>query len=138
MSKESVTVGCKLPHGIILDVKTASGELVRQIIKGSNDARIVGGYGITENVSSELWDQWLKEHPRHKAVLNGSLFIHNELKSAISIAKERRKVETGLDPVDPLRSGMLVGADGKVDPVAERNYRKQCAENPDRNKQQRE
>lgn len=139
MSKENstgfVTVGCKLPHGLIISARTTGGEVVSVTLKGANAARIIGGYGITENVPKDLWDAWLKKNHKHAAVLNGSVFIHDDLKGAESVAKERRDVSSGFEAIDPLKNGMLRGPDGNTDEEAAKVYRQQMAENPDRNRQ---
>lgn len=129
-----VSVGCKLPHGLILELKTNDG-FARHTLKGANAARIVGGYGITENVPADFMAQWLKKNARHAAVVNGSIFIHSDAKSAEAMAKERQDIATGLEAIDPVKAGMLRGADGEVDKVALTNFNKLRAENPDRNRQ---
>lgn len=134
-STKVVTIGCKLPHGLIISARDNSGEVVSVTLKGANAARIVGGYGITEGVSSDLWNAWLKKNAKFPAVLNGSVFIHNDLKSAEQIAKERRDVPSGFEAIDPIKNGMLKGATGEMDEEALKNYRKQQQENPDRNRQ---
>lgn len=131
---KTVTVGCKLPHGLILDLKVG-GELVRHTLKGANAARIIGGYGITENIPADFMEQWLKKNAKHPAVANGSIFLHNDTKSAESIARERREIDTGLGAIDPIKSGMLRGEDGKDDTAALANYNKLKRENPARNAQ---
>jgi hypothetical protein len=130
-----VSVGCKLPHGIHLDMKAQDGSLQRVTLKGANDARIVGGYGITENVSAEFMTAWLKKNARHAAVVNQSIFLHNDTRSAESMAKERRDIPTGLEGIDPVKTGMLKGANGENDADALKAYNKARAENPDRNRQ---
>lgn len=130
-----VTVGCKLPHGLIISAKNTEGEIVSVTLKGANDARIIGGYGITEFVPKDLWDAWIRKNAKFAAVLNGSVFIHNDLKSAESVAKERRDVMSGFEAVDPLKNGMLKGPTGELDEEAVKTYNKQKAENPDRHRQ---
>lgn len=133
---EVVIVGCKLPHGLILELKRPNGDVERVTIAGMNNKRIVGGYGLTPNVPKEFWDTWLKKNHRHAAISNGTLFIHTDGKSAESMAKERRDVTSGFEAIDPLKNGMLKGPDGQVDEEAAKVYRQQMNENPDRNRQQ--
>jgi len=132
---EVVIVGCKLPHGLILELKRPNGETERVTVAGMNAVRIVGGYGLTPNVSKEFWDAWIKKNHRHAALANGTLFIHTDGKSAESMAKERRDVASGFEAIDPLKNGMLKGADGQLDEEAAKDYRKRMGENPDRNRQ---
>lgn len=136
MSKETLycTVGCKLPHGLHLDLKV-NGEPVRYTLNGANAARIVGGHGITDNIPTEFMEQWLKKNVRHPAVVNGYIFMHGDNKSAEAMARERRDVETGLGPIDPVKSGMLKGPTGETDAAALADYNQKRAANPDRNRQ---
>lgn len=132
-----VTIGCKLPHGLIIEARGSDGDIVRHTLNGANAARIVGGYGITENVSADLWKAFLKKNAKMAAVVNGQIFVHSDLKSVESEAKNRRNIETGFEPIDPVKTGMLKGPGGDVDDEALKDYRKKVSENPDRNRQQR-
>lgn len=131
-----VTVGCKLPNGLHLDLKDRSGEVVRVTLNGANSSRIIGGYGLTENVPAEHITEWLKKNSRHAAVINKHIFVHSQTESAVSIAKEQREIKTGVEPIDPIQNGMLRGADGQLDKKAVGEYNAARAKNPDRNRQQ--
>jgi len=137
---KTVSVGCKLPHGLHLDLKMkGGGDPVRVTLKGANAARIVGGYGITENVDGEFMRAWLAKNAKHPAVVNGQIFIHEDARAAESIAKERRddaSTRTGLEPIDPIKSGMLRGKDGELDKGAVVAYETLKAKNPERSRQQ--
>jgi hypothetical protein len=130
-----LTIGCKLPHGLIIEAKNNDGESVKVTLLGANAARIVGGYGITEGVPADVWGAWLRKNARMKAVTDGQIFVHADLKSAEAIAKERREVKTGFEAIDPIKTGMLRGEDGNDDKGALADYRKRASENPDRNRQ---
>src|SRR5262245_15898253 len=105
---ETCVVGCKLPHGLNLDLilkKGADGqpdETQRILLKGKNASHIVGGYGLTQNVPKEAFEQWLKDNARRKFVRNGSVFMEVSEQRARSAAKERRGEKTGLEAIDPL------------------------------------
>lgn len=139
MSKDNdpqfVTIGCKLPHGLIIEARNNDGEMQRVTLNGANAARIVGGYGITEAVPAAVWNAWLKRNAKFPAVINGQVFIHTDLKSAESIARERRDVRSGFEAIDPVQNGMLKGPHGENDSDALLAYKKQVNENPDRNRQ---
>ena len=45
----TVTVGCKLPNGFVLEVGNQS-----VVLKGSNDSSLIGGHGITHGVDAQL------------------------------------------------------------------------------------
>ena len=138
MSKDNgfVTVGCKLPNGLHLDLKDKSGDAVRVTLNGSNASRIFGGYGLTENVSAEFMTRWLGKNAKHPAVINKQIFVHDDAASAIVIAKEHRELETGLDPIDPVKRGMLNNEAGVVDKKALATYNEAKNNNPARNRQQ--
>jgi hypothetical protein len=137
-STKTVTVGCKLPNGLHLDLKANDGATSRVTLKGANDSRIVGGFGLTENVSAEFMERWLKKNAKHPAVVGGAIFIHSDMRSAESLAKERRDLTTGLDAIDPVKSGMLRNETGQDDPKAIADYNKRKQENPARNRQVQE
>lgn len=135
-SQGFVTVGCKLPNGMFIDMKDKSGDARRVKLNGANDSRIVGGYGLTEGVPADLITEWLKKNAKHPAVMNKHIFVHSETASAVAIAKEHREIQTGIEAIDPVKRGMLNGADGRPDPKALGDYNQQRATNPRRNAQQ--
>jgi len=125
-----VIVGCKLPNGLHLDLKNKDGEKVRVTIAGANASRIIGGYGMTPNVSAEFMAEWFKRNAKHPAVVNKEIFIHGDEASARSIAKEHAEVVTGLEAIDPVARGMLNNEHGEVDKKELRKFRQAQAENP--------
>lgn len=135
-SSSVMVVGCKLPHGLILRVKNKDGMIQEHQLKGANASRIVGGFGLTENIPEDFMKRWLQENAKHPAVVNGFVFIHTDTRSAESMAKERRTLSTGLEAIDPVAANMLRGENGEVDKAALANYNMLKAKNPDRNRQQ--
>lgn len=92
---EQVTVGCKLPNGLVLDVDS------QQVsIAGfrSADVRIIGGYGLSL-VDKTLWDAWLAVHKDQSYVKNGVIFAQENGNSARSRANEQEQVKSGLEPL---------------------------------------
>jgi len=92
----TVTVGCKLPNGIIMEM----GEQ-RTVLRGTNSAVIVGGHGITEGVDKDFFDAWSKLHADKDFIKGGFVFAHEKSASTAAEAKERADEETGLEPLDP-------------------------------------
>jgi len=131
-----VSVGCKLPHGLVLSLTTGGGDVISHTLKGMNAKRIVGGHGITENIPADFMMMWLEKNARHPAVKNGSIFIHSHTKSAEAMARERVKNQSGLEPIDPIKNGMLKNENGDLDKAAVAVYNKARESNPDRNRQQ--
>lgn len=88
-----VTVGCKLPNGLVLKVGKAE-----VTIKGANDSRIIGGYGLT-TVPSDFWEAWLAEYKDSSLVLNKIVFAQSTTAKAEAQAKEQEGVRTNLEPL---------------------------------------
>lgn len=92
----TVTVGCKLPQGLEIQVgdKTA-------VLNGLNQSAIIGGHGITEGVDKELFDAWMIQRKDSAVVKNGFVFAHEKLASAQAEARNRQSNKTGLEGLDP-------------------------------------
>ena len=124
----TVSVACKLPHGLQLrvfdmittsepvmgggmrDVKTARqvGEPV--IIKGNahpqNEApraEISSGYAITHGVDKDFWDLWVTQNASHEAVRNGLIFAHEKVGNTAAEAREKVEVRSNLERLDPTK-----------------------------------
>ena len=98
---DTVTVGCKLPHGLHLDIVKIGEPVDRHTINGSNSSRIVGGYGITEGVPRAFWERWLEQSKALAMVKNGLIFAHAEAASVISKAKDGAAEINGFERIDP-------------------------------------
>lgn len=97
MSKEkTVTIGCKLPNGLLLEVDNKS-----VLIDGANSSQVVGGHGITYNVDADLWQAWLKQNADRDVVKNGFVFAHGKAANAKAEAKEKTDTKTGQEPIVP-------------------------------------
>lgn len=92
----TVTVGCKLPHGIHMDVDGK-----RVTLAGANASQVIGGHGITENVDKEHFEKWLSMHKESPMVKNGLVFAHE--KAANTSAQANASVEnpSGFEALDP-------------------------------------
>lgn len=112
-----VVVGCKLPHGIVLEAgRYGDPNYTRVRLNGSNSARVVGGYGLTD-VSRDFWETWYKGHRNLGFVRDGFVFVHGDEASAAAHAREQAGKRTGLEPLDPTRPDPrvkgIVDRDGK-------------------------
>lgn len=100
----TVTIGCKLPAGMFLElgkVNTDSHRAVR--LNGANTSKIqllAGGFGLTE-VDAEFWEAWKKKHAWLKALKDELIFAVVDLPSAQAAAVEREKEVSGFEPLDP-------------------------------------
>jgi hypothetical protein len=93
---QTVTVGCKLPNGLILEM----GEK-RVTLNGANSSSIVGGHGLTEGVDKEFFDAWMAKNKHLHFVKEGHLFAHEKEVNTKAQAKERAKEKTGLEQLNP-------------------------------------
>jgi hypothetical protein len=110
---EVVTVGCKLPNGLICELGKPGDENYTAVrLNGANDARVVGGYGLTPFVSASFWAAWMKKNKGLSFVRKGLVFAHNDEASAADHAKDTAELRSGLEALDPMKK--LVGPDGKV------------------------
>lgn len=121
-----VTVACKLPHGLLLRVfrmieqhepvmgggtrtsKVAQqmGEAVRingcRVPHGETAPFIIaGGYALTPNVDSDLFDLWIEQNKDADAVKNNLIYAHARQDGAQDWAREHKATRSGLEPINP-------------------------------------
>ena len=97
---ELVTVGCKLPHGVKMDL-VVGGIKKRVFIKGNNSSSVAGGFGLTDNVDKEFFDQWMKENAVLEFVQKGLIWAYKSNEGARKRALEEAEKRHGLEPLDP-------------------------------------
>jgi len=125
---ETVTVACKIPAGLILRIfefeeqaepmfggGTRAVRLSREVanaprVKLNGPAHrqdrapvqsISGGYGLTFGVPKDFWDRWLEQNQTAEFVKNGLVFAHTKSSMAEDEAKEKAKLKTGFERIDP-------------------------------------
>lgn len=113
---ETVTVACKIPNGIYLDLRKGE-QLIRVKLNGPGmpipldpkkplpRKKIEDAAALTFGVDKEFWEQWLKKHKDYGPVKAGLIFAHEQQESVIDQARERSKVLTGLEAIDPNKPG---------------------------------
>ncbi|MGT3185588.1 hypothetical protein ACVSXV_23130 [Yersinia enterocolitica] len=106
---EVLTVGCKLPNGLVLEQDGYQVEL-----NGSNSSLVFGGYGLTEGIDKDAFEKWLSVHKDQPYVKNDLVFAQAKTNSAQAKASENAKVKSGLEglPQDKPMPG-IEKADGK-------------------------
>ena len=92
---ETVTVGCKLPNGLILEIGD-----YKVALNGANSSLVVGGYGLTEGVDKDAFEQWLAVHAAQPYVRNDLVFAQAKTNSAQAKASENASVKSGLEGLD--------------------------------------
>jgi len=146
-SRDVVTVGCKIPNGLTLKLYVLEDgfepvfgggsrpvKIARQVgdpiqINGSARApgsdpdakRVIGGYGLTNNVPKEAFEQWMRDNKDLTMVRNGLIFAHESPDRVADQAKDHRAVRSGLEALNT--DGRK--ADGSyIDPRMPRNVKK--------------
>lgn len=92
----TITVGCKLPHGLIIEV-----DGVPVTLNGTNSSNVIGGYGLTEGVDSDFFQKWMAANKDSAAVKNDLIFAQGRADSARAAASERKGVKNGFEGIDP-------------------------------------
>ncbi len=111
----TVSVGCKLPHGLMLQLYSAPkdnkpakalGKPVR--IAGANQnytetGLIVpkGAFGLTDGVDKAFMDKWMHDNRDMEAVTQGLIFVHDKDVSVRAEGKARKEQMTGFEGKDP-------------------------------------
>lgn len=110
MSNQKVTIGCKLPNGILLSANI-DGKLVEHRLCGWSSSNILGSNcGFTDDVPKDLWDEWVKNFKEHRLVKNGLVFAQSSNSKAKSEAKEKESEKSGKEQLDKPK-GKLQTAD---------------------------
>ena len=121
----TVTIGCKLPHGIILrlfdlvdkvettpagsrTVKEAVELPQRVVLNGFSHPQnaapkclIVEGAAITNGVDKDFWELWLLQNKDSDLVKNKMIWAHEKGGQAEAEAKDRKSQRSGLERLDP-------------------------------------
>lgn len=129
---ETVTVACKLPHGLELrvfdmievdePVQGGYRRVKRAQVKGSS-VKIKGytepyradqppnargsAYALTYNVPKDFWDLWIAQNADHDAVKNNLIFAHTQTGRVESKTKEFENLRVGLEPLVQGRMGNI-------------------------------
>jgi len=127
----TVTVACKLPHGLVLQLQTMvereepvmGGGIrkVKQAVRtgekiliagfarpvnpeGEHEfAPLVGGFGLTHDVPADFFDQWLAQNAELDAVKRGFIFAAERSAEVKAQARDHRDHLSGLEPISPSR-----------------------------------
>ena len=135
----TVTVACRLPHGLYLDVVDPSvfdgidpkvGVIARPVVEGSRikingcarpvgvplpeDApQVVGGFALTPGVPAAFWETWLSQNKDAPFVKQKLIFAHEKAGSAVAEAKEKRGLRSGFEGVNPDKPAPGIERDDK-------------------------
>ncbi len=123
---DTVTVACKLPHGLVLKLYEPAKQFVpvpgggireEEVMKPVEGAEItvagnafrqdtsprfegMNNFALTRGVPKDFWDTWVRQNRRAKYVTGGFIFAYEDRKIE-GATKERMRLQTGLERVDP-------------------------------------
>jgi len=122
----TVTVACKLPHGLnmrVYDWEKVEYQLLGGGMKSAREARprettyrlngnsvaqnrapgceIVGGFALTHGIPKDFWDLWLEQHKDWPAVKNGFIFAYEKPDATRGESREKKNLKTGLERLNP-------------------------------------
>jgi hypothetical protein len=112
-SQNKVSVGCKLPNGMHLDIRQAGQPTQRVTLKGINSLSegmilrpsVRSGFAVTENVPKEFFEHWMELNAAHPAVKNNLIFAHTQVASVRAMGEEFKNELHGFEPIDPNKPG---------------------------------
>lgn len=141
-TRKTVTVACKLPHGIkirdheesttfenVMGGGTRKIKVFRPIgpvirIKGPQVPKefirlveVVGGYAITDGIDAEVFARWMRWNAEMPAVENLLIFGGEKRDEVLGLARERAGLRSGLEPLDvsmKSENGRMVYKDERV------------------------
>jgi hypothetical protein len=80
MPEEQINIGCKLPHGLVLEIgldpKTGipTEKYRNAVLQGTLQARKGAKFG-SAFVPRDLWDAWVAKNKKFRYVVDGSVFV---------------------------------------------------------------
>lgn len=92
-----IIVGCKLPHGIILEHPMDALQKIE--LKGINSTQIIGANYATTEVDADFWAQWEAVNKEFPAIKAGSIFVAKNATEAAAIADDFKGRKTGFEPM---------------------------------------
>ena len=108
----TITIGCRLPSGLILDLGIVNATSVELAGQRQAQARspiiLLSGedYGTTE-VDASFWDAFkLRVGPDFEPIKSGAIFEAKNEKDAKAIAKDLEGESTGHEPLSQLAQGI--------------------------------
>ena len=87
MSTKNVTIVCKLPHGIIIQVGAKT-----QQINGCNGVEDNNNLGLTTEVAADFWQAWLVNNKDHDIVKNR--LIYADTQTLLTKSRRRKKINS--------------------------------------------
>ena len=101
---KNIVVGCKLPHGIVLQHPMDPNKTVT--LAGRNKATIIGADHSTTEVDAEFWESWVMVNDDFAPLKSGAIFVAKSSADAAAMSKEFEDRKTGFEPMDPNSHGV--------------------------------
>lgn len=127
-SSATVTIACKIPSGLVLQLCKPT-KWVEETPSGGKDRirydktgprhyvagpaypngqapenfperpAIAGGFALTSGIPKDFWDAWLKQNEESSFVLNGQVFARPTFDAAQGVGREMHAVRSGFEPM---------------------------------------
>lgn len=138
----TVTVACKLPHGLVIRDFVETKHMVDVLGGGKRPEKIfrpvggrirvkgpmvpeafirlvevVGGYAITEGIDAKVFARWIDANADAPFVTNELIYGHEDGKRVRAWAKDHASIKSGMEPLDvSMRSkaGAMVYNDERI------------------------
>ena len=92
-----VFIGCRLPHGIVLDHPLDPAKKVE--LAGLNQTKIIGATHATTEVDAEFWEVWKSVNTELPPFKSGAIFEARTAADVNAKAAEMAKETTGFEPM---------------------------------------
>jgi len=93
----TVTIGCKLPHGIVIEHPADPAKAVT--LNGLNKTVIIGATYATTEVDGDFWDAWKNANKGSPFLESGAVFEGKTAADLAAVARETAKQPTGFEPM---------------------------------------
>ena len=92
---KTIVIGCRLPHGIILESPMDPKKTIS--LAGKNKAVIIGAQHATTEIDESFWQEWEAVNREFPALKSGAIFVAKNGSDAKAIAKEFADRPTGFE-----------------------------------------
>lgn len=104
MPSETVLIGCRLPHGLILRSPLDSNVTVT--LDGLKSSKVIGATYVVTKVDADFWATWKKAYSDYQPLVNGSIFEARSEDQAKYKGKELAKEKTGFESMAQEQPGI--------------------------------
>lgn len=116
--KTTVTIGCRLPNGLIIHDPNCTDPAERGTQVKLNgpkllvaDGRNIGASFVTTEVDADFWIAWKKVYANYGPLVKGFIFEARNQSEATAKAKELQKEKTGFEQMPQQAMGVVKAVD---------------------------